>query len=146
MKYLHLFENQNESYPYEWENIVQKGNKLYIYVYELANEMESDVAGKGKEELVKMEHTYYKLIRNLLIGKVITFDCEECSIEHTGICDTVGFSSGRYEEGSDDTFQVQFVHISTEDIDDQHNIEDEEIIVHLDIDPETYRTANKYNL
>ena len=40
---------------------------------------------------------------------------------------------------------IQFVHISTEDMDWQHNIDDK-VIVYLDIEPEMFRDVKNYNL
>jgi hypothetical protein len=141
MRHLKTYENQSETYPYKWENIIQKGDKLYVNLYELVTEMESTAF--GKKEMRKMEKIYRKLIKNLLIGKVISFDCEDCQ-DHIGICDDVMFSADDVYDYSG--FDIQYIHILTEDMNDSHTSEDGKITIHLDINPDFFRDTKNYNL
>lgn len=151
MKYIKLFE-------YEWflgsqtyDSIKNVDGELHVSLYELANEMENSVEDIYPETMVKKEEEYFKLVRKLLIGNVITFSCADCNENsHTGICDNVHFSSGDFSDGdgADNTeamFQTQFIHISTEDMNDSHSIEDDDVTIHND-DPDLYRNMKKYNL
>ena len=137
MKYIKSYENHS----FKWKNIWKKDGKLHVSVYALANEMEKSITYKDtpgsaidprKVAISEKEREYVHLVRHLLEGKVITFSCSDCypSDWHTGICDKVEFHGG-FEYESEDRFQV-------EDID--------EVVVHLDIDPEMYRDSKKYNI
>jgi hypothetical protein len=58
-------------------------------------EFDGEAEAKGDKMLVgKMENEYINLVKKLLIDKVITFSCGDCSEDHTGICEYVEFLSG----------------------------------------------------
>lgn len=156
MRYIRTY----EGYGYKWENIIEKDGKLYIQVYELANEMEK-YANKERETkkfsrggysipdddkiIIEYDDEYRRLIKKLLTGKVVTFSCVDCEeTEHTGICEFVGIYPG-IEAGDDDTFRTSHIQIDIENLEYSHNLEGD-VIVHLDIDPEIYKNSSKYNL
>ena len=140
----------------KWKNIWEKDGKLHVSLYALANEMEESITYKDtpgsaidphKVAISEKEREYVHLVRHLLEGKVITFSCSDCypSDWHTGICDKVEFHGG-FEDESEDRFQVEHIQIKLEDLKEPHNIDIDEIVVHLDIDPEMYRDSKKYNI
>ena len=142
MKYLKSYENSS----YNWKNIYEKNGKLYINLYSLSNEMEKSVFGKDKYIIAEKEVEYYKLVKKLMIDKVITFSCTDCiEDKHTGICENIDFEGG-FEEDNDHAFQLEFIKIKLEGSEDFHNIDDDLVIIHTDIDPKLYRETEKYNL
>lgn len=158
MKYIKTYENHN----YKWNNITEKDGKIYINSYKLVNEMQN-AANKTRENrkytrggysipddvdiMLNMEEEYRNLITKLLKNKVISFD--DCDFRsHFGICYNISFESGpfTFDETIDkDTFQFEWLSIKLDGSDEYYNV-DEEIIVHLDIDPKIYKIGNKYNI
>ena len=146
MKHLKVFEAYKN---YKWNNIYQKGDKLYIHVYNLSHEM-LDTLGKNPDDrfdqdVHNLENEYCELIEELLEGKVITFSCSDCSVNHTGVCEYIYFESG-FQPAENGFFEAEYLQIKLEESSETHNIDDDKIIVHLDGDPELYRNINKYNI
>ena len=157
MKYIKTY----EGYGYRWENIVEKNGKLYIKIYKLRHEME-DYANKirenkkitrggysipdDKEIVSNMEIEYEDLIKKLLKNKVISFKDSEL-IDHFGICNNITFDSGPSGGIKEDQYTFLFEYLCIK-LDEWYNLEgeEEEVIVHLDIDPETYKNKSKFNL
>ena len=169
MRYIKTFENFDDNFVFLqqskfWKNIFQKGDKLHIHIYELANEMES-YANKQKETkkfarggysipddksiVREMENEYINLVKKLLKGKVISFDDADFG-SHFGICDSVSFDSnsapGSPDTPDDNTFNTNFVQIMMMNSDRDWLNVDDEVIVHLDIDPEEYKNTDKFNI
>lgn len=140
----------NQHPDYGWKNITTEGNRMCVYVYDLANEMEKTVAHSDKYAVKAKEDEYFALVKKLLIGKVISFTCTDCDDgKHTGVCDDVEFDGCGYPGGPDvpvDVFDLGYIRLRLEGMDEAHAIDDDKIIVHLDIDPEIYRSAEKYNV
>ena len=143
-----------------WKNIFQKGDKLYINLYKLSDEM-FEFANKERETkkfsrggysipddktiISDMDDQYRKIIRKLLTNKVISFDDSD-SGSHFGICFNVSFESGPTGFPVDEyVFQFEYLAIKLEGDDEYYNVDDE-VIVHLDIDPEQYKLRTKFNL
>lgn len=148
MKYLKLY----ESHPYNWKNITEKNNKLFINIYQLASEMEDSLNFKkiltlNETQIGRLrekEQEYIKLVKKLLVDKIITFNSSyEANL--TGICKDVEFHSG-FGDASPNGFQFEYINIILEDEEEEFDIGDEDVIVHLDIDPNVYRDSKKYNL
>lgn len=154
MKYLKFY----ESHPYNWKNIIEKNGKLYINIYALSSEIEETLnfkedqilTNKEKDALRNKEKEYRNLIRKLLIENVITFDSSyEDNI--TGICEDVEFHSG-FGDAKPNGFQFEYINIkienlnNDEELDEALDIGDEDVIIHLDVDPNVYRDSKKYNL
>lgn len=138
MKHIKLY----EGFGYKWKNIYEEDGNLYINLYKLADEIQFD-AINNKYDLVKIESDYYDLVRKLLIGKVITFYSEEYGVI-TNICDKIEFYAGFGKiEGR---FKLGFIEIKTENIEDSDNIDDDKVIIHLNIEPDLFRSTQKYNL
>ena len=141
MRYIKTYESRR----YEWDSIQEETNAIIVYPLELATEMENVVAGKSKYKVIMMEDRYKALVRDLLENKVISFECDDCNEHHYGLCESVDFLGDPYGEVEDDCFNVQYVQITLDNMDDSHNIEDK-VIVHLDKDPQLYIDTKKYNL
>ena len=146
MKYIKTYEDKK----YGYNNIVEKDGKLHIYVYQLAKEMEESVVQNNKSALNPFaikEKEFVNLVRKLLVGKVISFSCGDCYpwTWHTGVCDYVDFDSDFLGEDKNG-FMINFISIKLEDFREPHSIDIDEIIVDLNIDADTFRNANKYNL
>lgn len=143
MKHLKVY----ETFEYGWINIYKNQfGELCIKPYSLASEMEQPVKELNKNIIRKEEKRYYKLVKELLIGKVVSFDCADCNGDrHVGVCDDVEFHSG-FDEPADDQFQFSFIQIKTEDREEAHSIEDEDNIIILNVPVEEFRIQQKYNL
>lgn len=139
MKHLRIY----EGFGYKWKNIYEKDGELHIHLYKLISEMEDSV--EDRSDLKKMEDEYVKLVINLLVGKVITFSTDDYYEDITDVCDNVSFYNSIGDLGPDN-FQISFVQIGVEHLDEDFNINDDEVIVHLNIDSEMVRKTKKYNL
>lgn len=150
MKNLKLYEEYN---IYKWKNIKKIKDKIYINIYQLADEMERTIINNRDSELVvEMEKEYCKLLGKLLKGKVVTFIPDDSygtyynKHETTGICRSISFFSNPYDIGY--YFSVDSMSIYLEDDDESYIISNDEelIIIHSDIDPNFYRDTRNFNL
>lgn len=150
MKNLKLYEEYN---IYKWKNIKKIKDKIYINIYQLADEMERTIINNRDSELVvEMEKEYCKLLGKLLKGKVVTFIPDDSYGTHynkhetTGICRSISFFSNPYDIGY--YFSVDSMSIYLEDDDESYIISNDEelIIIHSDIDPNFYRDTRNFNL
>lgn len=139
MKHLKIYEGFN----YKWKNIYEENNKLYINLYKLIAEMEKT----NPIDVSEMEKEYIKLVKGILIGRVITFSSDDIGGNVTDICENVSFYSG-FDDSTinDSNFQINFIRIQVEDFDDEFNLDDDKIEVHLDITAKEFRERKKYNL
>jgi len=158
MKNLKLYEEYN---IYKWKNIKKIKDKIYINIYQLADEMERTIINNRDSELVvEMEKEYCKLLGKLLKGKVVTFIPDDSygtyynKHETTGICRSISFFSNPYDSeylGNEENqyyFSVDSMSIYLEDDDESYTISNDEelIIIHSDIDPNFYRDTRNFNL
>ena len=148
MKHLRTYESIGLTKDFGWKNIFEKDGDLYVRLYKLANEMQETVVGKPRYKVIMMEDYYVKLVRELLMDRLITFDCDECGKnKHTGICTKIEFSGGLENNKPDDDFELEYIHIKTDNFRDAHGIDDDLVIVHFwNVDKDTFQVANKYNL
>jgi len=142
MKHLRIYENFSK-----WINITEKDGVILLNIYGLANEMLDSINEepdkRTQEEIDEIEKKYASLVRQLLINKVITLYTIDLD-KHKGICDDVSFE-GEYITPEKGYFGFGNVFISLEDA-DLYLIPDEDVIIHLNEDPEMYRAINKYNI
>lgn len=153
MKNLKLYEEYN---IYKWKNIKKIKDKIYINIYQLADEMERTIINNRDSELVvKMEKEYFKLLGKLLKGKVVTFIPDYYNKhETTGICRSISFFTNPYDSeylGNEENqyyFSIDSMSIYLEDDKESYTISNDEelIIIHSDIDPNFYRDTKIFNL
>jgi hypothetical protein len=153
-----------EGYGYKWKNIVEKNDKLYINLYQLAREMEYSANNEREFKKLRRGHystpsdieiisnqecEYRNLIFKLLIDKVISFE-DENSNSHFGICDRISFESGPsgFVKEIQYTFQFEYISIRIYEEDEWYNVGagNKDVIVHLNIDPEIYKNNIKFNI
>jgi hypothetical protein len=154
-KFNKTYENYEALYPAFsasfWNNIEVKDNIITANIYKLANEMLDSINenpdDRDKDEVKKMEQEYIQLIRGLLVGKVISFECSDCKVsKHKGVCQNILFENGILSSPDKGFFDIEYIQIKLENTDDYHNIEDDEFKIYLNEDPELYRATSKYNL
>lgn len=153
MKYLIKYESYNEYIPNIWrntsfKNISLKDDKIYVKPFSLANEMINSIIKNDKytkrAQILHKEKEYRDLLNDILLNKVITFMNDNGNYI-TDIFTEIRFLGG-HQGIPDNSFQFDIIEISVEHEEDGFVLDDDEIIIHLNIDPKTFRGSKKFNL